>query len=172
MIKKVLFITLLTIIPAIVEGQSYLSVNDLLSIKKCLFNKTQQGGLDILKKRGYDKQVVYGLDREHFYFYQNCRVVEIGGAYSSDGEYLKSDRITDNASYVHFSYATIGVFVHSKNRAQTWLNQLKALGYRQDTRRGGKDNYGEDYYFIKEGKPELRIVYKNYAYKLEVQLDD
>ena len=164
MIKKVLFITLLTIIPAIVEGQSYLSVNDLLSIKKCLFNKTQQGGLDILKKRGYDKQLVYGLDREHFYFYQNCRLVEIGGAYSSDGEYLKSDRITDNASYVHFSYAAIGVFVHSKNRAQTWLNQLKALGYRQDTRRGGKDNYGEDYYFIKEGSPELRIVYKNYAY--------
>ena len=172
MIKKFLFITLLAITPSIVEGQSYLSVNDLLSIRKCLINKTQQVGQNILKKRGYDKQLVYGADQEDFYFYQNCRLVEIGGAYSSDGEYLKSDKITDNASYVHLSYAAIGVFVHSKSKVQVWMNQLKALGYRQDTRRGGKDNYGEDYYFIKKGSPELRIVYKNYAYKLEVQRGD
>ena len=171
--RKLCFIILaLTMISTSAHGQSFLSVNDLLSIRKCLINKKQSVGRNILDKRGYTKSLVYGPDQEDIYLYQNCRLVEIGGAYSSDGEYLKADRKTENASYVHISYAAIGVFVHSKTRAQTWINQIKALGYRQDANRRGQDRFGADYYYIKRGSPELRIVFKDSAYKLEVARGD
>lgn len=164
--RKFVFTALLALLPIFVFAQSYLSVNDLLYVRMNLITNQGQETDKFLQKRGYTKALVY--EKEDLYFYQNCRMVAIGGAYSSDGEYLKADKATENASYVHLSYSAISVFVHSKARMQTWIKQLKSLGYKRDTYRGGQDRFGIYWYYIKRGSPELRIIGKNSTYRLEV----
>jgi len=164
MIKKVLILALL-LIPILGKCQTFLSVSDILNIRKGLVAETTSW-VYILKNKGYNKTFNYEGDA---YAYKNCRLIYVDDKpYHSDGEYFEADRKTSDASYVHFYNGGFCVVVYTKTIFNQWINQTKALGYRLDNTRGGSDRFGSNYYYIKRGSPEIRIFAKGSRYMLDI----
>jgi len=163
--RIITFLLAIVLFTTIGYAQSFLSVSDILSIRKGLMAETTSWAL-ILKNKGYNKTMTYEGDD---YAYKNCRLVYVDSKpYHSDGEYFEADKKTADASYAHFYNGGFCVVVYTQVIAKKWIEQAKALGYRLDKTRGGTDRFGSNFYFIKRGNPEIRISEKSGRYMLDI----
>lgn len=86
MIKKVLIIGLL-LITILGKCQTFLSVSDILNIRKGLVAETTSW-VYILKNKGYNK--TFNYEEGDDYAYKNCRLIYVDDKpFHSDGEYFR-----------------------------------------------------------------------------------
>ena len=158
--------------PLICNGQVFLSVQDVLGMRKSVIRNDNQAA-QILKARGYTKQ----YKSEVFnYFYKNCKLTVIDG-YRYDGREMEASPKSAQASFVRVyqdefklkQYFNIEVTVYGKANAQKWLAQLKGLGYRIYSSNSGVGR--NDWYYVKRGYPDLTLTNEGSTYTLGIAIE-
>lgn len=174
MIKKIVFIFALVLMPLICNGQVFLSVQDVLGMRKSVIRNDNQAA-QILKARGYTKQF---KSEDSNYFYKNCKLTVIDGSIY-DPRKMEASPKSAQASFVEVyqdeykctQYFHIEVTVYGKANAQKWLAQLKGLGYRINTSMSYSGFGQNNWYYEKRGYPILTLKNEGSTYTLGIAIE-
>ena len=152
-----------SVLLAIGVHAQFITVSDLLQLRKVLRSGRHEQINAVVDaaiiNKGYENK--YSPSDNELYFYKNCRLV-IADSPGRLARGIEVDAEPKNslASMCYISVGQYGgyisVTVYSKANAQKWIDQLKALGYRNNGN-GGEGNQGRDWEYSKMGYPDITV---------------